>query len=64
MSEIKPSFTYDELVAAIQDSVALLEIKKLNNYPDQLARKQTNEYLERLGMAPQFTVIDEPEGEN
>ena len=63
MSEVKLTFTYDELVASVNESI--YEIKKLkpNTYSDQVARKQANEYLGRLGMKPQFTVIDELEGE-
>lgn len=63
MSEVKLPFTYEDLVTAVNDSIFEMKTVKPNTYPDQVARRQANEYLERLGMKPQFMVIDELEGE-
>ena len=62
MSDV--NFTYEELMLAIDESLTMAKQKTDLGKFDTELNKAVNDYLERLGMKPHLTVIDELGVEN
>lgn len=61
MNEVKLNFTYEELFLAVQESLILAQQKPDMRKAQAELNKAANDYLERLGLKPQFEVYDELE---
>lgn len=61
MNEVKLNFTYEELFLAVQESLILAHQKPDMRKAQAELNKAANDYLERLGLKPQFEVYDELE---
>ena len=59
MSEQKLEFTAQELFLAVDEHLNLMKQKPDLTKAHAELMKATNDYLERMGMKPHFTAIDE-----